>query len=171
MHSPRNMKAPPSQNIWENSSPKPQNFGAVTPPPFPPPSLVPSDTITTERNSVGKLLLASRKAFQAGGRHKTPTKASANISTTEFFPLWHLFVFAKGSSSLEQGGVWFPFLRTKLGARRGGGTLRKSMFLSSKHLLSACYEPPPSKNPCKNLCPCWKPYKMPSENLSKKHFA
>ena len=30
-------KPPPSQNIWENSSPKPQNFGAVTPPPFSPP--------------------------------------------------------------------------------------------------------------------------------------
>ena len=30
-------KAPPSQNIWENSSLKPQNFGAVTPPPFSPP--------------------------------------------------------------------------------------------------------------------------------------
>ena len=42
------------------------------------------------------------------------------------------------------------------------------MFLPSKHLLSAFYNPPPSKNPSKNPCPYSNPYKAPSKNPSKK---
>ena len=37
-------------------------------------------------------------------------------------------------------------------------------------LLSAFYDTPPSKNPSKNLCLCWSPYKAPSKNPSKKHL-
>ena len=55
------------------------------------------------------------------------------------------------------------------GAREGGRTLRKGVFLPSKRLLSAFYiTPPPSKNPSKNPCLCWNPYKVPSKNPSKK---
>ena len=35
---------------------------------------------------------------------------------------------------------------------KGGRTLRKGVFLPSKHLPSAFYDTPPSKNPSKNLC-------------------
>ena len=35
---------------------------------------------------------------------------------------------------------------------QGGCTLRKGVFLPSKHLLSAFYDTPPSKNPSKNPC-------------------
>ena len=55
-------------------------------------------------------------------------------------------------------------------AREGGRTLRKGVFLPSKRLLSAFYNAPPSKNPSKNLCLYWNPYKVPSKNPSKKHF-
>ena len=45
------------------------------------------------------------------------------------------------------------------GAREGGHTLRKDVFLPSKHLLSALYKTLPSKNPSKNLV-CFKaPYR------------
>ena len=38
-------------------------------------------------------------------------------------------------------------------------------------LLSAFYNtPPPSKNPSKNLCLYWNPYKAPSKNPSEKHL-
>ena len=37
------------------------------------------------------------------------------------------------------------------GAREGGRTLRRDVFLPSKHLLSAFYETLPSENPSKNL--------------------
>ena len=40
----------------------------------------------------------------------------------------------------------------ELAGPKGGRTLRKSVFLPSKHLLSAFYDTPPSKNPAKNLC-------------------
>ena len=37
-------------------------------------------------------------------------------------------------------------------------------------LLSPFYNTPPSKNPSKNLCLYWNPYKAPSKNPSKKHL-
>ena len=49
---------------------------------------------------------------------------------------------------------WRGFLVNFLwswGARQGGRTLRKDVFLPSKHLLSAFYKTLPSKNPSKNL--------------------
>ena len=49
------------------------------------------------------------------------------------------------------------------GARRGGRTLQKGVFLPSKHLLSALYDTHPSKNPCKNPCPHLNPLKAPSK--------
>ena len=51
---------------------------------------------------------------------------------------------------------------------QGGRTLRKDVFLPSKHLLSAFYKTLPSKNPSKNPCPYWKPSQAPSKNPSKK---
>ena len=56
------------------------------------------------------------------------------------------------------------------GAREGGRTLRKGVSLPSKRLLSTFYNTPPSKNPSKNLCLYWNPYKAPSKNPSKKHL-
>ena len=44
------------------------------------------------------------------------------------------------------------------GAREGGRTLRKDVFLPSKHLLSAFYETLPFKNPSKNLVFTENPY-------------
>ena len=40
----------------------------------------------------------------------------------------------------------------KIGCTQRGRTLRKGVFLPSKHLLRAFYDTPPSKNPSKNLC-------------------
>ena len=40
-----------------------------------------------------------------------------------------------------------------LGCTRRGRTLRKGLFLPSKHLVSAFYNTPPSTNPSKNPCP------------------
>ena len=45
------------------------------------------------------------------------------------------------------------------GEREGGRTLRKDVFLPSKHLLSAFYETLPSKNPSKNLVLLKTPYR------------
>ena len=39
----------------------------------------------------------------------------------------------------------------KVGCTRGGRTLRKDVFLPSKHFLSAFYKTLPFKNPSKNL--------------------
>ena len=49
------------------------------------------------------------------------------------------------------------------GARSGGRTLRKGMFLPFMHLLRAFYDTSLSKNPSKNPCPCWSTYKAPSK--------
>ena len=60
------------------------------------------------------------------------------------------------------------------GAREGGHTLRKDVFLHSKHLLSAFYKTLPSKNPSKNLVFAENPYRRllrlreSSKNPSKK---
>ena len=40
------------------------------------------------------------------------------------------------------------------GVHAEGRTLQKGVFLPSKHLLSAFYDRPLSKNPSENLCPC-----------------
>ena len=56
------------------------------------------------------------------------------------------------------------------GARDGGRTLRKDVFLPSKHLLSAFYETLPSKNPSKNLIFAENPLQSPSKSPSKKHL-
>ena len=40
----------------------------------------------------------------------------------------------------------------------------------TKHLRGAFYDPPPSENPSKNLCPYWSHYKVSSKNPSKKRF-
>ena len=56
------------------------------------------------------------------------------------------------------------------GAREAGRALRKDMFLPSKHLLSAFYKTPPSKNPSKNLVFTENPLQAPSKNPSKKHL-
>ena len=55
-------------------------------------------------------------------------------------------------------------------AREGGRTLRKDVFLPSKHLLSAFYKMLPFKNPSKNPCLYQKPLQVPSKNPSKKHL-
>ena len=52
-----------------------------------------------------------------------------------------------------------PNLEEYVGACEGGRTLRKDVFLPSKHLLSAFYETLPSKNPSKNLVFTESPYK------------
>ena len=56
------------------------------------------------------------------------------------------------------------------GAREGGRTLRKDVFLPSKHRLSAFYKTLPSKNPSKNLVFTENPSQAPSKNPSKKHL-
>ena len=53
------------------------------------------------------------------------------------------------------GNVSFPLS----GAREGGRTLRKDVFLPSKHLLSAFYKTLPTKNPSKNLVFTENPYR------------
>ena len=62
----------------------------------------------------------------------------------------------------------FQILTSRVHAK-GGRTLRKDVFLPSKHLLrnlSAFYETLPSKNPSKNLVFT----ENPSKNPSKKHL-
>ena len=62
-----------------------------------------------------------------------------------------------GGAKFFFGGPKFPpsgIITSNLcnsGAREGGRTLRKGVFLPSKHLPSAFYEMLPSKNPSKNL--------------------
>ena len=58
-------------------------------------------------------------------------------------------------SALVSVSLRFP------GAREGPGgrTLRKDVFLPSKHLLSAIYETLPSKSPSKNLVSTKNPYR------------
>ena len=54
-----------------------------------------------------------------------------------------------------------------LGCTRRGRTLRKDVFLPSKHHLSALYKTPPSKNPSKNLVFTENPYRcLPSIRLA-----
>ena len=55
-------------------------------------------------------------------------------------------------------------------AREGGRTLRKDVFLPSKHLLIAFYKTLPSQNPSENLVLTENPLQAPSKNPSKKHF-
>ena len=64
----------------------------------------------------------------------------------------------------EQG---LAILREAHGAREGGHTLRKDVFLPSKHLLSGFYEKLPSKNPSKNLVFTENPLQARSKNPSK----
>ena len=67
--------------------------------------------------------------------------------------------------------MFYSSQHISLGARKGGRTLRKCVFLPSKRLLSAFYNtPPPSKNPSKNPSLNWSPYQAPSKNPSKKHL-
>ena len=57
-----------------------------------------------------------------------------------------------------------------MGCTRRGRTLRKDLFLPSKHLLSSFSSKNTSKNPSQNLrCLCWKPLPTPSKNPSKTH--
>ena len=65
---------------------------------------------------------------------------------------------------LQNQGPWaFPYTDI-LGCMRRGSYSAKGVFLPSKRLLSAFYNPPPSKNPSKNLCLYWIPYKATSKN-------
>ena len=48
--------------------------------------------------------------------------------------------------------------------------MRKDVFLSSKHPLSAFYKTLPSKNPSENLVFTKNPYKAPYRNPSKQHL-
>ena len=54
--------------------------------------------------------------------------------------------------------------------RRGSGTLRKDVFLPSKHLLGAFYKKLPSKNPSKKLVFAENPYRRLLRTLLKKHL-
>ena len=56
--------------------------------------------------------------------------------------------FYSNSVPTKWGFYEFTIFATR---REGGRTLRKDVFLPSKHLLSAFYETLPSKNPPKNF--------------------
>ena len=74
-----------------------------------------------------------------------------------FFNLWALRECFCKSIAIQMGGIsWYKLVRdwifqSLVGAREGGRTLRKDVFLPSKHLLIAFYETLLSKNPSKNL--------------------
>ena len=55
-------------------------------------------------------------------------------------------------------------------AREGGRTLRKDVFLPSKHLLSAFYKTLPSKNPSKNLFFTKNPYRRLLRTLLRSNY-
>ena len=61
---------------------------------------------------------------------------------------------------------WVKSFMHTWGAREGGRTLRKDVFLPSRHLLSAFYKTLPSKN----LVFTENPLQAPSKNPSEKHL-
>ena len=73
----------------------------------------------------------------------------------------HINIFLGPTQTRDNSANLFMFMRLFFcwflaedkSARKRGRTLRKGVFLPSKHLLSAFYDTPPSKNPSKNLGP------------------
>ena len=91
-------------------------------------------------------------------RENTPTSEKHPAFANQFANRPFLWFGLLRRVSTKEVGPW--------GAREGGRTPRKDVFLPSKHLLSAAYKALPSKK----LVFTETPYKAPSKNPSKKHL-
>ena len=102
--------------------------------------------------------------------HSTQWKQGLRSSDSRKRRKWRKWrVSLRQRHGLEKAGFVLPWIVVGC-TRRGTCTLRKDVFLPSKHLPSVFYKTHPSENPSKNLVFTENPLQAPSKNPSKKHL-